>query len=147
MPPYAVCHVKHATQNDMYREGICCSDFDNRLTFVVRVQIAFPLESDIKCMDPAASAEAQKAAESATNIALVRAPPSYIPSLAKCSLSALYLCFMLICWQGLCWQGLFGKAYIGKEPPALHCCKHKAVLYTSACILISHPHYLLRCML
>ena len=38
---------------------------------LVALQIAFPLESDIKCMDPAASAEACKAAESATNIALV----------------------------------------------------------------------------
>ena len=41
-------------------------------TALLPVQIAFPLESDIRSMDPAASAEAQKAAESATNVAMVR---------------------------------------------------------------------------
>jgi hypothetical protein len=35
-------------------------------------QAAFPLESDIKTMDPAASAEAVAAAATAANIALVR---------------------------------------------------------------------------
>ena len=35
-------------------------------------QAAFPLEADLKSMDPAASAEAVAAAGTATNIALVR---------------------------------------------------------------------------
>lgn len=55
------------------------------------LQIAFPLESDVKCMDPSASAEACKAAESATNIALVRpcsivatGIPSMLPYLSRC---------------------------------------------------------------
>ena len=103
----------------------------------MRMQIAFPLESDIKCMDPAASAEAQKAAESATNIALVRAPPSYIPSLAKCSLSALYLCFMLICWQGLCWQGASSIALLQAQSCTLHIRMHFEDLIHIICCVAS----------
>ena len=48
-------------------------------------QIAFPLESDIKLMDPTASAEACKAADSAANIALVRATLDCRPLLHICS--------------------------------------------------------------
>lgn len=43
-------------------------------------QAAFPLEADIKAMDPAASAEAVAAAEKAGNIALVSFPEASLQS-------------------------------------------------------------------
>ena len=47
-------------------------------------QAAFPLESDIKTMDPAASAEAVAAAATAANIALVRGRfPGFFQGLSK----------------------------------------------------------------
>ena len=45
----------------------------NRLTRAAGAfQAAFPLDADLRCMDPAASAEAVAAAGTASNIALVR---------------------------------------------------------------------------